>query len=362
MRGAVVFGLTVFRALAGRRSPKTHLPRRRSTRGDRRGGYEEYAAPHGIDGAEWQPRCAAAALREMLEFRNVRGVIWAARLRYGGFGGREPGGGAASAAHASGSKTLAKAGGVGELPSRRPVPGFQRRGRVYAVQVPAHVRGGCPWARLLLPRRSRSPSLGEGRRDAVGASAWRTGHLQACGPTSPVPTSEDLRVKDVRSFKIVQHFLKLYFTMRGQKASRRLLEETRKRDRPSRHFLTTRRPRRTGWSLFQQLHPSARRPREAALLRCAWRELGSTRGLHFWPRQTMVSPKAVALLPSSAGGSAWDIKPYAQALELRATLKEAEGPCFYDWLMNSRAGGRVRDVVVRGHRLSSTKWQANHGR
>ena len=95
---------------------------------------------------------------------------------------------------------------------------------------------------------------------------------------------------------------------------------------------------------------------DPSLLRCAWRELGSTRGLHFWPRDA--SPKAVALLLAELGR-----RPRARRRALSASAgemphsKRQRGPLF---TTGARIGhGPLSYVVVRGHRFS-IKWQTNH--
>lgn len=76
------------------------------------------------------------------------------------------------------------------------------------------------------------------------------------------------------------------------------------------------------------------------LLRCAWREIGSTRGLHFWPRNT--PPKAICLmLPSTDGGLGPGVARYPQSLDSCAERK-GRGALFLR-LAHELAAGRVHN-------------------
>ena len=172
-----------------------------------------------------------------------------------------------------------------------------------------------------------------------------------------VPTSDDLRVKDVRELRV---------------DAQRLLD-SRERDEPEglasplRHDEEARSPVEAFFddeapapdydgTVAPAAAPGPAPAEDPSLLRCAWRELGSTRGLHFWPRDS--TPKAVALLlPSSDGGLGPGVARYPQALE-KCHTQRGRGALFLR-LAHELATGRAHTWSYEDTG-SQLKWQTNH--
>ena len=139
-------------------------------------------------------------------------------------------------AHASGSKTLATSSALELLSTldtcyRR----ILRTRRVYAVQVSCPSAGGCPWANADPEKEWEGLRLGEG---AVTPPARRMAYRTPSSVRThvSVPTSDDLRVKDVRELRVDAQRLLDCARARRARRPRVASWETRKLEAPSRPF------------------------------------------------------------------------------------------------------------------------------